>query len=262
MTSVQLAFPEEKFYRAQITRRVDFAPDLWTFRIQSEGEFKFVPGQYATLGVEEGGKRIERPYSIVSSPAEGELEFFFELVPEGLLSPRLHRLQPGDRLLMRKVAKGRFVLDTQKGRNNHLLISTVTGVAPFVSYVRTLQEEWRAGRFDGAHRLFLLNGASRPWEFGYLDELRQLAEALPWFTYVPTVSRPWDHEDWPGEIGRADDILRKYADHWELDASNTIAYLCGHHEMIEHSKAILKRRGFADRSLIKEEVYWIPPVRR
>jgi len=29
--------------------------------------------------------------------------------------------------------------------------------------------------------------------------------------------------------------------------------------MIEHSKAILKRRGFIDKAAIKEEIYWIPP---
>jgi hypothetical protein len=38
-----------------------------------------------------------------------------------------------------------------------------------------------------------------------------------------------------------------------------MAYLCGHPEMIEHSKAILKRRGFVDKGAVKEEVYWIPP---
>jgi ferredoxin/flavodoxin---NADP+ reductase len=250
---------EDKFYHAQITERVDFAPDLWMFRVRREGEFKFIPGQYATLGLEHEGKRIERPYSIVSSPAEGEIEFFFELVPEGALTPRLYKLQPGDNLLMRKVAKGKFSLDMQSQRTNHLLISTVTGVAPFVSYVRWLDREGKEGRFDGAHKLYLLNGASRPWEFGYLEELSHFAKELPWFNYVPTVSRPWDHKDWPGEIGRADDILRKYADRWELDATNTIAYLCGHPEMIEHSKAILKRRGFIDKGAIKEEIYWIPP---
>ena len=74
--------PDEKFYRAQVTKRVDFAPDLWMFRIRSGGEFHFVPGQYATLGVEANGKRVERPYSIASSPSENELEFFFELVPK------------------------------------------------------------------------------------------------------------------------------------------------------------------------------------
>jgi len=141
---------EDKFYHAQITQRVDFGPDLWMVRVRSEGEFKFIPGQYATLGVEKDGKRVERPYSIVSSPAEDEIEFFFELVPEGALTPLLHRLQPGDRLLMRKVPKGRFVLDTLTGKTNHLLISTVTGVAPFVSFVRTLHKEWKEGRF-GRH---------------------------------------------------------------------------------------------------------------
>ena len=250
---------DEKFFHATITRRVDFAPDLWMFRVRTGGNFSFVPGQYATLGVEkEDGKRTERPYSIASSPYEDEIEFFFELVPEGALTPLLYKLQPGDPLLMRKASKGRFSLETANGRTHHLLISTVTGVAPFVSYVRTLHKEWKDRRFDGSHKLFLLNGASRPWEFGYLDELRKFAEELPWFTYVPTVSRPWDHEDWPGEIGRADDVLRKYADQWNLDASNTMAYLCGHPDMIEHSKAILKRRGFVDKGAVKEEVYWVP----
>ena len=157
---------DDKFYHAEVTRRVDFAPDLWMTRIRSGGEFKFVPGQYATLGVVANGKRVERPYSIASSPDEDEIEFFFELVPEGALTPLLHKLQPGDKLLMRRVPKGRFTLDTQNGRTNHLLISTVTGVAPFVSMVRMLSKEWKEGRFDGAHKLFLLNGASRP---GNLD---------------------------------------------------------------------------------------------
>ena len=51
-------------------RREEFAPDLWMIRIQPGGEFKFAPGQYATLGMEHDGKRTERPYSIVSAPFE------------------------------------------------------------------------------------------------------------------------------------------------------------------------------------------------
>ena len=73
-------------------------------------------------------------------PSEDEVEFFFELVPQGALTPLLHKMQPGDQLLMRKVPKGRFSLDTATDGTNHLLISTVTGVAPFVSYVRTLSQ--------------------------------------------------------------------------------------------------------------------------
>src|SRR5436305_10097974 len=166
---------EDKFYRARITQRNDFASDLWMIRVQASGEFIFAPGQYATLRLQRLEKRSERPYSIVSSPHEKEIEFFFELVPEGELTPDLYKLQVGDEMLMRKVPKGRFTLDTKSGRTNHLLVSTVTGVAPFVSYVRTLHKDWKEGKFSGEQKLFLLNGASRSWEFGYMEELRQLA---------------------------------------------------------------------------------------
>lgn len=249
---------DEKHYRARITKRTDFAPDLWMIRIDPGAEFRFLPGQYATLGVEKDTRHLERPYSIVSSPYEKEIEFFFELVPEGQTTPPLYDLQLGDEVLMRKVPKGRFTLDTsQPGRKKHLMLSTVTGVAPFVSYVRTLFKDWKEGKFAGDHQLFLLNGASRSWEFGYREELQRFAEQVPWFTYVPTVSRPAEDEQWKGEVGRVDDLIRKYADQWGCTAQNSVAYMCGHPEMIEHGKGILKRIGF-QKEHFKEEVYWVP----
>ncbi len=248
---------DDKFYHARITKRVDFAPDLWMIRVHPDGEFKFAPGQYATLGVEGPDKRSERPYSIASSPDENEIEFFFELVPNGELTPKLYQLQLGDEMLMRKSAKGRFTLETGTARKNHLLVSTVTGVAPFVSYLRKLSQDSKDGKFAGEHKLFLINGASRSWEFGYHDELAQFAATLPWFQYVPTVSRPWEDTTWKGETGRVDDLLRKYADMWNLAPDNCVLYLCGHPEMIEHSKGIFKRRGFPKEAM-KEEIYWIP----
>ncbi len=252
-----MSTPDGKFYRARITTRVDIAPDLWMLRIAPGGEFRFQPGQYATLGLVGASKRSERAYSIVSSPYEEELEFFFELVSDGELTPQLYKLQAGDELLMRKVPKGRFTLDRQGTRTNHLLVSTVTGLAPFVSYLRTLYRDCGAGKIPQGHQLYLLNGASRPWEFGYHEEVQKIADECSWLTYVPTVSRPWEDENWKGEIGRVDDVLRKYVDLWRLNAENTIAYLCRHPEMIEHGKGILKRRGFPKEAL-KEEVYWIP----
>jgi ferredoxin--NADP+ reductase len=248
---------EDKFYRAKITKREDFAPELWMIRINAGGEFKFAPGQYATLGVEGPAKRLERPYSIVSSPYEDEIEFFFELVPQGELTPELYKLQLGDELLMRKVPKGRFTLDIKSGRTKHLLVCTVTGIAPFVSYVRSLFRDWKEAKFSGEQKLYLLNGASRSWEFGYREELQRFAAEVPWLTYVPTISRPWDDEKWNGEVGRVDDLIRKYADAWGLSGVNTVAYLCGHPQMIEHGKGILKRFGFP-KEAIKEEIYWIP----
>jgi ferredoxin--NADP+ reductase len=203
---------DDKFFQARVTQRRDFAADLWMIRVQPNGEFKFAPGQYATLGVQRAEKRSERPYSIVSSPYESEIEFFFELVPHGELTPELYKLQIGDEMLMRKVPKGRFTLDTKSGRTNHLLVSTVTGIAPFVSYIRTLHKDWKEGKFAGEQK---------------------------------------------GEIGRVDDLIRKYADMWGLNGTNSVGYLCGHPQMIEHGKGMLQRIGFT-KEVLKEEIYWIP----
>jgi ferredoxin/flavodoxin---NADP+ reductase len=246
----------EKFFQARIVQRAEFADDLWMIRVDPGMPFSFVAGQYATLGVQTDNGLIERAYSIVSSPHERELEFFFELVPQGELTPLLYKLGPGDTVTSRKVAKGRFTLDTTSGRHKHFLLCTVTGIAPFVSYARMLLKDWQEGRFAGDHELFVVHGASRSHEFGYREEMERIAAAVPWLTYVPTISRPWDDPEWTGETGRVDDLIRKYGDQWSLDGATATAYLCGHPEMIEHGKAILKRRGWKKEAL-KEEVYFI-----
>src|ERR1700719_604360 len=122
----------EKHYVARILERKDLTEGLWRIKVDPGGPFSFKAGQYATLGVEREGKRVERAYSIVSSPYEqGLLEFFLELVPRGELTPELYKLQEGDTMLCRKIAKGRFTLDLRSGRTHHLLLAPVTGIAPF-----------------------------------------------------------------------------------------------------------------------------------
>ncbi|MEE9233816.1 MAG: ferredoxin--NADP reductase [Candidatus Acidoferrales bacterium] len=246
----------DKHCEVEIVERRDFSQDLWAVRVKADEPLRFQPGQYATFGVVDGGKVIERPYSMVSSPYEDTLEFFFELVPEGGLTPRLYKLQPGDKLVMRKVAKGRFTLDTKSGHKKHLQVSTVTGLAPYVSMVRTLYRDWKEGKLPEGLEVYVLQGASRSWELGYREELEGYAREAPWLTYVPTVSRPWDDKEWKGEVGRCEDILRKYSDQFGLAPEETTVYLCGHPGMIEKGKEILQRRGFPKESM-REEQYWV-----
>jgi ferredoxin--NADP+ reductase len=248
---------EEKFYRAQIVERKDISEDLWVIRVSPGGAFTFKPGQYATLGVITPEKHVERAYSIASAPDDPLVEFFLELVPPGELTPHLHQLKVGDTFTFRKVAKGRFTLDTQSGRTNHLLLSTVTGVAPFISYIRSLRKDWKEGHFPGEHKLYLIDGGSRSWEFGYRQEIEPIAAEAPWLKYVATVSRPWEDTAWKGEVGRVDDLLRKYTDLWGLAPESTTVYLCGHPSMIEDCKGILHRRGWQKENM-REEVYFIP----
>jgi len=247
----------DKFYRARIMKRRDVSGDLWVIRADPGGEYPFVSGQYATLGVVTPEKHHERAYSIVSAPHEKFLEFFIELVPQGEVTPKLYPFQVGDEITLRKAAKGRFTLDTTSGRTNHLLLATVTGVAPFVSFVRSLYHQGKTSKAAGQNKLFLIDGASRSGELGYREELVRIAADVPWLTYVPTVSRPWGDKSWEGETGRVDDLVRKYSDSWRLTPENTVAYLCGHPTMVENAKGILKRRGWQKEAL-KEEVYFVP----
>jgi ferredoxin/flavodoxin---NADP+ reductase len=255
-----LALPTDKHLTAKVIERKDLSEDLWLIRVDPGGPFSFKAGQYATLGVDHEGQRIERAYSIVSSPyEEGALEFFIELVPQGALTPHLYKLQVGDTLLCRKISKGRFTLDLKSGRTNHLLLSTVTGIAPFVSYVRTLYRDWNSGTspMPGNHRFFCLQGGSRSWEFGYREELERIAAEVPWFKFVATISRPWEDASWKGETGRVDDLVRKYIDQWGLKPTDTTGYLCGHPSMCENGQGILSRAGWQKGSIF-EEVYFIP----
>jgi ferredoxin/flavodoxin---NADP+ reductase len=247
-----------KFYSAQILERHDISHDLWTFRVDPGGEFPYRSGQYATLGVVTPEKHHERPYSIVSAPHEKHLEFFFELVPHGQVTPRFHECRVGDQITLRKAAKGNFTLDLSGEDANHFLIATVTGVAPFVSYVRSLYYEWKSARFSGSHKLFILEGASRSYELGYSEEIESVASEVQWLKYVPTVSRPWEDRKWIGETGRVDDVIRKYADMWNLTPEGTKVYLCGHPNMIENARGIVRRRGWQE-SAIRAEAYFVPP---
>ncbi len=247
----------EKHYQARVVSRHDLSPDLWVIRLERNDGFRFVAGQYATLGEMDSGKLIERAYSIVSSPYESELEIFIELVQQGELTPHLYKRKPGDVVSCRRIAKGRFTLDMKSARTNHLLLATVTGIAPFVSYVRTLNADWKKEQMPGKLQLYVVHGASRSWEFGYREELERVAGEVPWLKYVPTISRPWEDTSWGGEVGRVEDLIRKYSDMWGLQPEKTSAYLCGHPNMIENGRGILQRRGWK-KDAMSEEVYFVP----
>ncbi|MDE3179759.1 MAG: ferredoxin--NADP reductase [Acidobacteriota bacterium] len=246
----------DKYQKIEIIERRDYGPELWSIRARAEEKLNFKPGQYATLAVERNNRMIQRAYSIVSSPLEDELEFFFELVPQVELTPLLFKALVGDSIWMRRQARGRFTLDANSGHNRHFLLATVTGVAPYVSIVRTAIDAFNHG-MSPENQMVVIQAASRSWEFAYCDELRSLASSCGWLRYIPSVSRPWEDPDWKGETGRVEDIARKYLDAFEFTPSNSTAYLCGHPQMIENCKGILKRSGFS-RDFVREEIYWIP----
>jgi ferredoxin/flavodoxin---NADP+ reductase len=234
-----------RFSTAEITRRVDLTDDLFKIWLRSADTFPFKPGQYCTIGV----NGIERPYSIASSPSEPEIELFIEFIPypDGELTPLLHKLAVGDQVTIRPRAKGLFFFDPEY--QNHVMVSTVTGVTPYISMLRAYLEEPRGG--DQFH---LLEGASYLDEFGYDDELIALDSAHPEITFYPSVSRPDDprNQSWNDATGRINTLVVDYLKEAGLRTDNTLVYACGHPGMIEDVRERLAGTGYA----FTEERFW------
>jgi ferredoxin--NADP+ reductase len=233
---------------ASIARRVDFTPDHFKLWLEPADPFTFAPGQYCTIGVD----GIERPYSIVSSPREPLIELFVELIwpPDGHLTPLLHKLRVGDKVSIRRRAKGKFVLNPNYRK--HVMVSTVTGVAPFVSMLRYVL----ATPGDGA-QFYVLQGASYVDEFGYDAELAALAAKHSNVRFVPTCSRPQDARNatWRGETGRVNTIVERYVREWALTPAETCIYVCGNPQMIEDVKTRYDNTGFR----VEAEGFWKNP---
>lgn len=243
----------EKFCSAELIERQDVSDTLAIFRFNTAGPFSFAAGQYATIAIEADGDLVERPYSIVSSPYERFLEFFVELVPGGLVTPRLWEMRLGSSILIRRRVVGHFTLD--RNIHKHLMMATVTGVAPFVSILRT-QHVDRIRGVGSSEQIVLIHGASHSADFGpYLSELHTLSRD-GWLEYIPTISRPLDEPNWLGETGRVEDVVRKHADRTGLDHTNSVAYACGHPQMIQKVKEILMRARFNE-DQVREEEYFV-----
>jgi len=246
-----------RYSRLTLIERVDFSDDLALFRLKAGSPVTFTPGQYATIGLkeEDEDRPLLRPYSVANAPGTTELEFFIERVDDGRLTPRLWSLEQGASVWMRDKIVGRFVLD--ETYHQHVMVATVTGVGPYVSIARDQIRAINNGEVQDPHRMLILHGGSRSWELGtYREELTRLAETWNWIEYVPTVSRPWEDDGWTGEVGRVEDVLRKYVDASGFSPSETAAYTCGHPQMIDKAQGIFERAGFSE-DAIHEEKYFV-----
>lgn len=237
---------KQTFPNATLVERRDITSDLLVIKLKLEQTMDFKPGQYCTLGLE----GIERAYSIASAPHEPYLEIFVELVPlpDGALTPLIWKMKKGDKIGIRPRCKGIFVLDSKY--TSHLMVSTVTGVAPFVSMLRSYFYKG-----DQGHRFYVLQGASHHDEFVYKDELEDMAqEHSDTVVYVPTVSRPGEDKNkyWNGEVGRVNIVVDKYIEEFNLNSETTLVYACGHPGMIEDTKERLTPKKFK----VIEERFW------
>ena len=224
---------------AEIIDRKDLTDDLMLMWLEPPVEFQgFQAGQYCTIGVDE----CYRPYSIASAPKDPHIELFLELIPPEVrtpksLTPKLWEKYPDDTVTFFPKAKGTFLFDPNY--QTHVMIATVTGVAPYMSMLRMLQTKDKPNLKPNT-RIFVFQGASYQDEFGYLEEL-QLRQDEAEIIFVPTVSRPYNpvkpetirNKGWYGQTGRVNLIVEEYLDRYGITPENTLVYLCGNEKMID-----------------------------
>jgi len=207
----------------------------------------FRAGQYLALGMRIDGRLVQRPYSTAACARTArDHEFLIRHVPDGALTPHLWTLDVGGRVILGP-PKGLFVLEADDPRD-HLLVSSGTGLAPFVSMARTLVDRGQPPR------IVVVHGVSHASDLAYRERL-ETWHRDGHVAYVPTVSRPHDptNAGWTGRTGRTDAALADACA--ELDPANTVAYLCGNPGMVDGAEGLLRSRGFTD---VRAERFWGP----
>ena len=247
-------------YNATVIGREEINPQLVILRVRPDAAlFEFKPGQFGVLGllgaaprvpeaaaeepVTEPEKMIRRAYSIASSSVERRyVEFYLTLVNTGQLTPRLFALEHGSRVLLGPKASGVFALDRVPPEKAVILIATGTGLAPYISMLRTMLVN------DTQRRYVVLHGARCSWDLGYRGELESLARVRPNFTYIPSITRPDQDPHFHGRTGRLQALLEQGAVEQDsgltLDPAQADVFLCGNPEMVKAVKGILEVKGF------------------
>ena len=204
----------------------------------------FKAGQFARLQVEvendEGElDKFANPYSLINTPEDEYAEVYFNTVNDGKVSNGLAALKPGDTLDIAQPCVGFFVLSQIPEVKYLWMLSTGTGIGPYLSMLKTA-EAWE--RFE---KIILVHAVPVAAELNYSYVIEQFAKDHPnQFQFIPIVSR----EDHGGALkGRIPALIEngelETKAGLEINAENSHVMLCGNSGLLNDSKAILKERG-------------------
>ncbi|WP_284465579.1 ferredoxin--NADP reductase [Diaphorobacter nitroreducens] len=221
---------------------------LFSFTTTRDPALRFSNGHFTMIGLKVDGKPLLRAYSIVSANYEEHLEFLSIKVPDGPLTSRLQHIQVGDSIIVGKKPTGTLLIDYLLPAKRLYLMSTGTGLAPFLSVIRDPET------YEKFEQVILIHGVRQVAELAYHDyitkELPQhefLGELITkQLKYYPTVTRePFRNQ------GRMPDLIDsgKLAADLGLPELNPLedrVMLCGSPEMLASLKELLEKRDFEE----------------
>jgi ferredoxin--NADP+ reductase len=200
------------------------------------------------IGLMVNNKPLLRAYSIVSPNYEEHLEFLSIKVPDGPLTSRLQHIQVGDSIIVGRKPTGTLLVDYLLPGKNLYMLSTGTGMAPFLSVLRDPET------YERFEKVILVHGVRQVNELAYHDYLTQdlpqhelLGEMVTsQFLYYPTVTRePYRN------TGRITDLMENgklFTDLGlpALDPKQDRVMICGSPQMLKDLKSLLEHRGFQE----------------
>jgi len=223
----------EKWLQARVTENRHWTDALFSLRVEGP-RLAFEAGQFVRIALDIAGERVARPFSFVNPPADPSLEFYGIVVPEGPLSPRLAQLGVGDNLFVAPNPAGFLVLSELPEAETLWLVSTGTGIAPFLSILRT-DAPWKRYR-----NVVLVHAVRQARELVYRD----LISGLKNLKYVSFVSRETASGSLAGRIPAAiGDGRLEAAAGLRLAPESSQVMLCGNPDMLKDTTAALVSRG-------------------
>ncbi|HEX3442974.1 MAG TPA: ferredoxin--NADP reductase [Pseudolabrys sp.] len=245
--------------REEVTHVHHWTESLFSFKTTRDSGFRFRNGQFAMIGLEVAGRPLLRAYSLASANFEEHLEFFSIKVPDGPLTSRLQHLKVGDSILVNGKPTGTLILDNLLPGRNLYLMSTGTGLAPFLSIIKD------PDTYDRYEKVVLVHGCRQVAELAYekmiTQELPQhefLGEMVSeQLIYYPTVTRePFRNR------GRLTDLITsgKLFEDIGLDALSAEqdrVMMCGSPSMLKDLVEIVRERGFHEGNHSKPGEYVI-----
>ena len=220
---------------------------LFSFKTTRGAGLRFENGQFLMLGLDLGGSKIVRAYSIASANYEDTLEFYSIKVPQGPLTSRLQHIEPGSSLLISSKPTGTLVLrDVLPGRRLFLL-ATGTGVAPFLGIAKD------PGTYDQFEQVILVRGARAVGDHAYADEVLASLRRDPDLADLVN-DRLLDHPTVTREAfrntGRVTALLEsgrlcETLGIGPLDPATDRFMVCGNMRMLADTSRMLEAAGFA-----------------
>ncbi|MFA5632342.1 MAG: ferredoxin--NADP reductase [Porticoccaceae bacterium] len=232
--------------RETVTSVRHWTGDLFSFTTTRDSAFRFRNGHFTMIGLEDGGRPLLRAYSIASANHEDELEFFSIKVQDGPLTSKLQHLTVGDEVLVGRKPTGTLTVDNLLPGRNLYLLSTGTGLAPFLSLIKDPDV------YENYEKVVLVHGCRYVEELAYQEMINDHLPNHEYFgelareklVYYPTVTREAYHN-----MGRVTDLIvsgKLFTDTGmpAPDVADDRFMLCGSPAMLKETCAILDGLGF------------------